>query len=57
RFNFAKTNQELREEDIEWMLKHWLRLEELPRILSTDQDTQSRLCELVEQRGIRTIWG
>ncbi|KAG0217878.1 hypothetical protein BGX33_009310 [Mortierella sp. NVP41] len=55
RFNFARTNQELREEDIEWMLKHWLRLEELPRTLSTDQDTQSRLCELVKQRGIRTF--
>ncbi|KAF9085786.1 hypothetical protein BGX29_001776 [Mortierella sp. GBA35] len=53
RFNFANTKQELREEDVEWVLEYCPRLEEIDRDLSTDRDTKARLRALVKQRGIK----
>ncbi|KAF9089947.1 hypothetical protein BGX23_006344 [Mortierella sp. AD031] len=53
RFNFANTKQELREEDVEWMLEHWPLLESIGDDFSSDEETQDRLRALAKQRGIR----
>jgi len=52
RVNFISTEQDLRREDVEWMMGHWPVLETLSGTFSEDDDTQEFLVALVRSRRI-----
>lgn len=49
---FVRTNQELRRENVEWMLAHRPRLEEIAGRMSSDPETEKELGALFEQHGV-----
>ena len=54
RLTCSSTRQDMRVEDVEWMLAHWPLLREFSWLVSRDTDTQRIISTMLKKRGIFT---